>query len=156
MLAASVVLVALAFGFAVLVFQNPVRGVVALALSSGASAGALGLVGGAAVVGPVIWLSSTAAALLLYLAVLLNLSQEERGARRVSLRRTGALAVAAFSLSAVDVVVVDVAPEGLVARPSGASLAAALVGPLGPLVVLSVLTLGVAVMAALMIARRRT
>jgi hypothetical protein len=147
---------ALVTGAAVIAFQNPARGTFSLLLSSAGAAGAAGVIAGGAVAGAVIWLASTSALLLLYLVLLLNLTEEERGSRRISVRRFGALLVATFAFTSVIAIVMEHAPVAEAPPPvSAAALAVALSGPEGALAVLALAALGLAVLSSLVIARRQ-
>jgi len=153
----TLVAIALLCAGSVVAFVAPVRSAIGLLACIVAVAGMTYAAGAPEVAGLVLWVLGAGAGLLLLTTILLlNLTPDEVGVRRLSLRRIVSFAVAAWSAAAVFAIVLEEAPTGThsVVLPEGSVARAALDGH-GIVMALAFLALGAAMVGALLVARRR-
>ena len=157
MFTASLVAIALICAGSVVAFVVPVRSAIGLLGCIVAVAGMTYAAGAPEVAGLLLWVLGAGAGLVLLTTILLlNLTPEEVGSRRFSLRRTTSFVVTAWTAAAVFAIVLEEAPPDRPggSLPSGAVARAALDGH-GIVMVLAFLALASALVGALLVARRR-
>jgi NADH:ubiquinone oxidoreductase subunit 6 (subunit J) len=135
----------------------PVRSALALLVCVVCCAGLAYAAGAAEVAGLLLWVLGAGGGLLLLTTILLlNLTSDEVGARRLSLRRTLALAALAWTGAAAGAVVLEGLPQQTVvpALVDGGAARAALDG-WGVAMAVAFLALATATIGALSMARRR-
>lgn len=153
----TLVVIALLSAAGVVALEAPVRSALALLLCV-LAVGGLAWAGDAPeVAGLVLWVLGAGVGLLLLTTILLlNLTPDEVGGRRLSVRRSLSLVVLAWTGAGATAIVLESAPvrAAQAAIPRGTAARAALEDH-GIVLALAFLSLVVAVVGALLVARRR-
>lgn len=138
-------------------FERPVRAAAAFLLAVLGTASLLHMIGAVELAGLLLWLLGAGVGLLLLTTILLlNLSEEEVGRRRLSVTRTVALLVVAWLAAALFAVIVDLpAVSWAMAASPAAPLGAVVFEEWGVALSLAFAALSTSCVAALLIVRRR-
>lgn len=141
----------------VALFEQPVRAAGAFLLAVAAVAALVYAQGAPGVAGLLLWVMAAGVGMLLLTAILiLNLTVDETGRRRFSVRRSLAVAVLVWLGAALFGVLQDVAPAAdAPARAVPVDLAGATLERWGMPLAIGLLALATSVVASLVIARRR-
>jgi NADH:ubiquinone oxidoreductase subunit 6 (subunit J) len=153
----TLVAIALLCAAGVVAFVAPVRSALSLLFCIVAVAGMAYAAGAPEVAGLVLWVLGAGAGLLLLTTILLlNLTPEEVGRRRLSVRRTAALGVLLWTAAGVVAMVLEeTAGQSVGTRLSEGSAARAALEGQGVVVALAFLAFLAAIVGALLVARRR-